>query len=97
MELARSIEVAAPFKLARDPAKAGRLDTVLNITTQGIYTAMAGLLPVLPHKAIEGLSQLGVQANGRKFEQLALPLADGHVLTEGTPLFQRSTTGYNLP
>lgn len=101
VELARSInvyiEAAAPFKLARDPAKAGRLDTVLNITTQGIYTAMAGLLPVLPHQAIEGLSQLGVQANGRKFEQLALPLADGHVLTEGTPLFQRSTAGYNLP
>src|SRR6185503_6092159 len=61
MELARAsngyIDATAPFKLAKDPGKAGRLDTVLNLAARAIYTALVGLLPVLPEKAGAGLLQ----------------------------------------
>jgi methionyl-tRNA synthetase len=94
VELARAInvyiETTAPFQLAKDPAKARRLDTVLNLTTQGVYTALAGLLPILPHKAQEGLNQLQVPAGTVSWRNLSLPLPDGHALSEGKPLFQRA-------
>jgi len=84
------IETTAPFQLAKDPAKARRLDTVLNLTTQGVYAVLAGLLPILPHKAQEGLNQLEVPAGTASWRNLSLPLADGHALSEGKPLFQRA-------
>jgi len=61
-ELARAtngyIDATAPFTLAKDPAKASRLDTVLNLSAQAMARVLAGLLPVMPEKAAEGLRQL---------------------------------------
>ena len=69
MELARAtngyIDATAPFTLAKDPAKAERLDTVLNRSAQAIKNALVALLPVLPEKAAAGLAQLGVAIEGR--------------------------------
>ena len=94
IELARAtngyIDATAPFKLAKDPAQANRLDTVLNLCAQAITRALAGLLPVLPEKARSGLKQLGVDASARTLgELLSTPLPVGHQLGEGSPLFPK--------
>lgn len=94
IELARAangyIDTTAPFKLAKDPAKAARLDTVLNLATQAIYQALVGLLPLLPEKAKAGLAQLGVVVEGKTLGQLLeKPLPAGHQLGTGQVLFPK--------
>ncbi|HZL34660.1 MAG TPA: methionine--tRNA ligase [Tepidisphaeraceae bacterium] len=94
VELARTtngyIDATAPFKLAKDPALAGRLDTVLHVSAQAIYAVLVGLLPILPEKAAAGLKQLGVNIEGKTPKQL---LADGlpadHPIVAGQPLFPK--------
>jgi methionyl-tRNA synthetase len=94
LELARAtnvyIDVTAPFSLAKDPAKSARLDTVLNLAAQAVYRALVGFLPILPHKAAEGLQQLNVDISGKHLSELfASPLPSGHTLGQGQPLFPR--------
>jgi methionyl-tRNA synthetase len=94
IELARTtngyIDATAPFKLAKDPSKASRLDTVLHVSAQAIYAAFVGLLPILPEKAAAGLKQLGVDITGRLLpELLATGLPVGHPLAAGQPLFPK--------
>jgi methionyl-tRNA synthetase len=94
VELARAangyIDTTAPFKLAKDPAQAGRLDTVLNLSTQAIYKALVGLLPILPEKAAAGLAQLGVDVSGKTLaDLLEKPLPAGHQLGTGQVLFPK--------
>ena len=97
VELARAtngyIEATAPFKLAKDPAQAARLDTVLHVTTQAVYTYLIALLPILPEKAAAGLAQMNVDVSGKRLSDLfASPLAPGHTLGAGSPLFPRIET-----
>jgi methionyl-tRNA synthetase len=97
VELARAangyIDTTAPFKLAKDPAQAARLDTVLNLSAQAVYRALVGLLPVLPEKAKAGLSQLGVSVEGKTLADLfAAPLPAGHAIGEGKVLFPKVET-----
>jgi methionyl-tRNA synthetase len=94
IELARQtngyIDVTEPFKLAKNPDKAQRLSTVLNLAAQAITKALAALVPILPAKAVEGLGQLNVDVTGKTFDHLmgtALPI--GHALGEGKPLFPK--------
>ena len=94
IELARAangyIDATQPFKLAKEPAQADRLNTVLHVSAQAVRRALAGLLPVLPHKAAEGLAQLGVDPAGRGLDHLlgeAMPA--GHKIGQGQPLFPR--------
>jgi methionyl-tRNA synthetase len=94
MELLRTtngyIDATEPFKLAKDPAKTARLDTVLNLSAQAIYRALTALLPIIPGKAAEGLAQLGVSIKGRTLSELfARPLPPGHKLGDATPLFPK--------
>jgi methionyl-tRNA synthetase len=93
IELARAtngyIDATAPFKLAKDPAMATRLDTVLNLATRAIYTALVGTLPVLPDKASAGLRQLGVEVGGRTLSDLLSAPSEGHKLGHGSPLFPK--------
>jgi methionyl-tRNA synthetase len=93
VELARAtngyIDATAPFTLAKDPAKASRLDTVLNLSAQAITRAVAGLLPVMPQKAAEGLRQLNLSVEGQTLADLFRPLVPGHKLGEGQPLFPK--------
>src|SRR6185437_15610752 len=88
IELARTtngyIDATAPFKLAKDPTKASRLDTVLHVSTQAIYAALVGLLPILPEKAAAGLKQLSATIEGKTIGQLleaGLPV--GHPIAPG--------------
>lgn len=94
IELARAtngyIDATEPFKLAKDPQQAERLDTVLHLACQCIYQVLVALLPVIPQKAADGLAQLNVNVNGRTLADLfASPLQPGHKLGEGSPLFPR--------
>jgi methionyl-tRNA synthetase len=93
IELARAtngyIDATAPFTLAKDPAKAARLDTVLNLSAQAITRVLVALLPVLPHKAVEALAQLGIDTTGKTMADLLKPLPTGQKLGEGNPLFPR--------
>jgi methionyl-tRNA synthetase len=94
IELARAtngyIDATAPFSLAKDPAKAARLDTVLNLSAQAIYQALVALQPILPAKAAIGLSQLGVAAAGQTLEKLwSNSLPAGHRIGQGSPLFPK--------
>jgi methionyl-tRNA synthetase len=95
VELARAtngyIDATAPWKLAKDPTQAQRLDTVLNLATQAIYTALVALLPILPEKATAGLAQLGVDPAGKTLADLfATPLPAGHKVAQGSPLFPKA-------
>ncbi len=97
VELARAtnayIDATAPFTLAKDPAKAGRLDTVLNLSAQAIYRALVALIPILPQRAAAGLRQLGVDPDGKSLADLcAAPLPAGQKFGEGQPLFPRLET-----
>jgi methionyl-tRNA synthetase len=94
IELARQangyVDATKPFSLAKDPAQAGRLDTVLYLSAKAIYTAFVGLLPMLPEKSVAGLEQLGVSVAGRSLNDLfAKPLAAGAKVGMGQPLFPR--------
>jgi methionyl-tRNA synthetase len=94
IELARTtngyIDATAPFKLAKDAAKASRLDTVLHVSSQAIFAALVGLLPMLPEKAAAGLKQLGVSVQGKTIQQLLEDgLAVGHPIAPGQPLFPK--------
>ena len=84
------IDATAPFSLAKDPTKAGRLDTVLNRSAQSIKNALVALLPVLPDKAKAGLDQLQVPVQGKTLKDLLdTELPAGHKLGEGQPLFPK--------
>ena len=94
LELARVvngyIDSTKPFSLAKDPAAAGRLDTILHGCAQAVYRAFVGILPILPEKAAAALAQLNVDISGRKLgEILATGLPVGHKFGEGQALFPR--------
>jgi len=95
LDLARQtngyIDATAPFSLAKDPAKAAQLDTVLHLSVQAMYRALIGLIPVLPEKALEGIRQLGIDpaTAGKDPKKLWDHLPLGHRVGEGSPLFPR--------
>src|SRR5690606_36867162 len=94
VELARRtngyIDSTEPLRLAKDPARAARLDAVLHNSAKAIYTAMVCLLPVLPEKAAVALRQFNIEPDGKTTaELLAMPPQPGHTFGEATPLFPR--------
>ncbi len=94
LELARTvngyIDSTKPFSLAKDPAAAGRLDTVLHGCAQAVYRAFVGIQPVLPEKAAAAMAQMNAVVAGRPLgELLAAGLPVGHKFGEGQALFPR--------
>ncbi|MDB5326035.1 MAG: methionyl-tRNA synthetase [Phycisphaerales bacterium] len=94
IELARAantyIDQTRPFTLAKDPAKAGELDTVLNRCIQAIYKSLVALLPICPQRAAAGLKQLNVETDGKTLGQLlSSELPAGHKLGTAEVLFPR--------
>jgi methionyl-tRNA synthetase len=91
VELARAtngyIDATAPFKL---PKGEERQNTVLAVAAEAIRHALIGLLPILPHKAAEGLNQLGIDVQGKTLPQLfGMKLNEGSKLGDGQPLFPK--------
>lgn len=93
VELARAanayVDATAPFKLAKDPAQAKRLDTVLARMIHATQATLVALLPILPEKASAGLKQLGLDPAGKSLAELLVPLPAGHKLGEPSVLFPR--------
>jgi len=92
VELARAtngyIDATEPFKLAKDSAQSARLDAVLNTAATAVHHCLVGLLPILPQKSAEGLSQLGVQSTGKMLDELYRQApATGAKLGPAVPLF----------
>ncbi|MGA2443460.1 MAG: class I tRNA ligase family protein, partial [Tepidisphaeraceae bacterium] len=89
------IDATEPFKLKRDASQATRLNTVLNVAAISIYRCLVGLLPILPQKAAEGLSQLKIDVAGKTLDWLhANPPAAGAKLGEAQPLFPNVERGH---
>jgi methionyl-tRNA synthetase len=94
LELARTangyIDATRPFTLAKDPTQKLRLDTVLNLSAQAVCRAFAGLLPILMHKADQGLRQLGIDPQTNSLARLlSTDLPAGHKVLTGQPLFAK--------
>ena len=81
------VDSAAPWKLAKDPEQADRLDAVLTTLILSARTAATMLLPVLPEAATEILRQLNLPLRKGLVQDQALP--DGYCCGEPKPVFPR--------
>ena len=98
VEVARAangfIDNTAPFKLAKDPTKVDRVDSILNLAAHAAHCVLLGLLPILPEKAAAGLAQLGVEVRPDALAGATCePLRPGHRVGQGQPLFPRADAG----
>ncbi len=90
------VDVAAPWKLAKDPAQADRLDAVLYTLAESLRIVAILLYPVMPKAAHGIFDQLGWKlAESGRLQRFHLDdakwggLPDGHLLGKPTPLFPR--------
>jgi methionyl-tRNA synthetase len=84
------VEDTAPFKLAKDPAQAKRLDEVLYNLTETCRVLAVLLWPFLPGTAAKIYAQLGLTGEPNKFSAAAWGgLNSGHQIGEPAPLFPR--------
>jgi methionyl-tRNA synthetase len=82
------VDASAPWKLAKDPGQAERLDAVLSVLLLSARTAATMLLPILPAPASEILSQLNLEAE--PFAVSTSPvLPEGYRCGEPKPVFPR--------
>jgi len=80
------VESSAPWKLAKDPAMAGRLDQVLATLVEAARLAAALAHPVIPGSSDVLLTQLGFAGN---LSAQWVAVADGHTLGEPSPVFPK--------
>jgi methionyl-tRNA synthetase len=84
------VDQTAPFKLAKDPAQAQRLDEVLYNLTETCRVLAVLLWPFLPGTAVKIYVQLGLSEMPDKFWEAAWgKLKSGHTIGEPAPLFPR--------
>ena len=84
------VDHTAPFKLAKDPSKASRLDEVLYNLAEVCRILAVLLAPFLPGTASRIYAQLGLPGSPDKFSAATWGgLAAGHAIGEPTPLFPR--------
>ncbi|MEI8040808.1 MAG: methionine--tRNA ligase [Verrucomicrobiota bacterium] len=84
------VDQTAPFKLAKDPANAGRLDEVLYNLAEVCRILAVLLCPFLPGTAGRIYAQLGLAGAPDKFEGARWGgLAAGHAIGTPAPLFPR--------
>ena len=84
------VDQTAPFKLAKDPAQAQRLDEVLYNLTETCRVLAVLLWPFLPGTSTKIYAQLGLTGSPDKFELASWGrLAAGHQIGEPAPLFPR--------
>jgi len=84
------VDHTAPFKLAKDPAQAKRLDEVLYNLAETCRVLGVLLWPFLPETATKTFAQLGLAGTPEKFAAAAWGgLPAGHTIGEIAPLFPR--------
>jgi methionyl-tRNA synthetase len=83
------VESSAPWKLAKDPAQAARLDEVLVTLVEAARLAAALVHPVVPASSDQLLAQLGFSGN---CSPVWGAVAAGHAVGEPSPVFPRLET-----
>ena len=84
------VDETAPFKLAKDPAQARRLDDVLYNLTETCRVLAVLLRPFLPGTAVKIYTQLGLTESPDKLDAATWGgLCAGHKIGEPAPLFPR--------
>ena len=84
------VDQTKPFKLAKDPAQAKRLDEVLYNLTETCRVLAVLLWPFLPGTAVKIYAQLGLTGTPDKFDAATWgSLPAGHKIGEPAPLFPR--------
>jgi methionyl-tRNA synthetase len=83
------VDSAAPWKLAKDPEQADRLDAVLGTLILSSRTAATLLQPVAPDAASEILRQIGLPALSLDGDSSFGILPVGYVCGEPKPVFPR--------
>jgi len=84
------VDHTAPFKLAKDPAQAKRLDEVLYNLVETCRVLAVLLWPFLPGTAQKIYAQLGLNGAPEKFSDATWgKLQPGHNIGEPAPLFPR--------
>jgi methionyl-tRNA synthetase len=84
------VDQTAPFKLAKDPAQAKRLDEVLYNLAETCRVLAVLYQPFLPGTAAKIYEQLGLGGTPDKFSEAAWgKLEPGHKIGEPAPLFPR--------
>lgn len=85
------IDQTAPFKLAKDPAQAGRLDEILYNTVESVRVIGALIAPVLPGTSEKIRQQLALVEPYPQFGDLKWgQLKEGHQAGDPIPLFPRT-------
>jgi methionyl-tRNA synthetase len=84
------VDQTAPFKLAKDPAQAARLDEVLYNLAETCRVLAVLLWPFLPGTAVRIYAQLGLAGEPNAYAGAAWGgLEPGHTIGEPAPLFPR--------
>jgi methionyl-tRNA synthetase len=84
------VDQTAPFKLAKDPVQAKRLDEVLYNLTETCRVLAVLLWPFLPGTAVKIYAQLGLTGAPDKLDAATWGgLTAGHTIGEPAPLFPR--------
>jgi methionyl-tRNA synthetase len=84
------VDQTAPFKLAKDPAQAKRLDEVLYNLSETCRVLAVLLWPFLPGTAVKIYAQLGLTGTPDKLDAATWGgLLAGHKIGEPAPLFPR--------
>jgi methionyl-tRNA synthetase len=83
------IEQTSPFKIAKDPAKAGELDNILYTLIEVCQALGVLLWPVMPEASEKLQRQIGLKSVNTSLMKPPPALATGHVIGEIFPLFPR--------
>ena len=83
------VEESAPWKLAKDPAQADKLDEVLYTLAEALRVVSILIAPVLPTEADAIRTQLAWSGPVDLAETVWGRLPDGHQLADPVPVFPR--------
>jgi methionyl-tRNA synthetase len=83
------VEETAPWKLAKDPAQAEKLDEVLYTLSESLRIISILMSPIIPREADAIRSQLNWQGEASLAATAWGALPEGHQLGEPVPLFPR--------
>ncbi|HET9800940.1 MAG TPA: class I tRNA ligase family protein, partial [Chthoniobacterales bacterium] len=86
------IEMAAPWKLAKDPERAEALDHTLFVLAEALRVIAILISPVLPNAALQVLYQLNLKNEYVLADANWGGLPEKHQLGKPTPLFPRIET-----
>lgn len=89
-ETNRFVSDRAPWELAKDPARAGELDTVLRTCAEALYATSVLLDPVMPERMATLRARLGAPGDVRLEDAAAWDrVPEGSAVTAGEALFPR--------